>query len=180
MAGGVPVMIVGELFYTSLGIGGGPIQPPAGGGSPPGIWGPPGPWPTPPIAPGGPPPIAGWTPPGYHPSHPIAPGGPPPVATPPIYYPPGIWPPPGGPVYPAHPIAPGGPPPGIWGPTDPRPTHPIVIPMPPVEIPPPEGGGEGKKLEVKAVWTAQPGWFVVAIPGEGTEVPTPSQPPQPS
>jgi hypothetical protein len=48
--------------------------------------------------------------------------------------------------------------------------------MPPVEIPPPEGGGEGKKLEVKAVWTAQTGWFVVAIPGEGTEVPTPSQP----
>jgi hypothetical protein len=29
---------------------------------------------------------------------------------------------------PTHPIAPGGPPLGIWGPTDPRPTNPIVIP----------------------------------------------------
>ena len=57
-----------------------------------------------PIAPGGLPPVD----PGYgvplpplgiwggappaHIAHPIAPGGPPPVATPPIYYPPEIWP----------------------------------------------------------------------------------------
>lgn len=32
---------------------------------------------------------------------------------------------------PAHPIAPGGEPPGIWGPTDPRPTPPIYITLPP-------------------------------------------------
>jgi hypothetical protein len=51
-----------------------PIYFPPGGGQPPlGIWGPPGPWPSPPIAPGGPPPVAGWTPPGYHPAHPIMP-----------------------------------------------------------------------------------------------------------
>jgi len=78
----------------------------------------------------------------------------PPVATPPIYYPP---------VFPAHPIA--GPPPGvatppiyyppgIWGPGDPRPTHPIVIPEPPPvgrppdgNKPPPPGGGWGYSPE---------------------------------
>ena len=33
----------------------------------------------------------------------------------------------GGPVYPPG----SGSPPGIWGPTDPRPSHPIVLPIPP-------------------------------------------------
>src|SRR6516162_4604160 len=79
---------------------------------------------------------------------------PPPVVAPPIYYPP---------VFPAHPIA--GPPPGvvappiyyppeIWGPTDPRPTHPIVIPGPPPvgrppdgNKPPPPNGGWGYSPE---------------------------------
>lgn len=55
-----PVVIIGEASLTGLGIGGGPIQPPAGGGDkPPGIWGPGDPRPQPPIAnvPGVPPSI---------------------------------------------------------------------------------------------------------------------------
>lgn len=92
------------------------------------------PYPSHPIAPGGPGvpthPIAPPQP-GY-PSHPIAPGGPPP----------GIWPSPG---HPEHPIYR---PPGFWGPTDPRPTPPIVLPPVPeapppnnaAKPPPPEGG----------------------------------------
>lgn len=96
--------------------------------------------------------------PGGHPEHPIVlppekPGDPPvviwpdpgpfPIPTPPIYYPPSIWPRPG---HPAHPIAPGGEhpmppiyyPPIIWpqppegGPPiiidPPHPEHPIVLP----------------------------------------------------
>ena len=52
--------------------------------------------PTPPVDPGYGvplPPLGIWggAPPA-HIAHPIAPGGPPPVATPPIYYPPEIWP----------------------------------------------------------------------------------------
>ena len=170
-------VFVGKIYLPE--IGGGPIYPPPGSGNvpmPPIYY--------PPVFPAHP--IAGPPEWGHHPAHPIAPGGPPPTVSPPIFYPPypahpiapggpppvAGWTPPG--YHPAHPIAPGGPPPGIWGPTDPKPTHPIVLPLPPVEIPPPEGGGEGKKLEVKAVWTQQTGWFVVAVPGEGTEVPTPS------
>jgi len=50
--------MIGQAFVVGLGVGGGPIMPiqppdggPPGGGEPPlGIWGPPGPWPTPPIA----------------------------------------------------------------------------------------------------------------------------------
>jgi hypothetical protein len=66
---------------------------------------------------------------------PLAGGQAPGVPTPPIYYPPEIWPKPG---YPAHPIAPGG-----------GPAHPIVIPpdaiapgVPehPIVLPPPEPG----------------------------------------
>ena len=91
-------------------------QPPGLPGEPPGIWGPPGPWPTPPIAPGGPPlgiwgggnlPVMG---------HPIAPGGPPPQVTLPIY----------NPGSPEHPIVlppEEGPPPEIWPPPGPLP-HP--------------------------------------------------------
>jgi hypothetical protein len=55
-----------------------------------------------------------------------APGGEP---TPPIYYPPGIWPP----GFPTHPIAPGGPPPGIW-PGPGYPAHPIAPGGPPPVI----------------------------------------------
>src|SRR6516165_2177685 len=77
-----------------------PVDPGYGVPLPPlGIWGgAPPPHPAHPIAPGGRPPVD----PGY--GVPIPPG----VATPPIYYPPEVWPPP---VHPAHPIAPGGPPP---------------------------------------------------------------------
>jgi hypothetical protein len=63
-----------------------------------------------------------WPPPGgiHHPAHPIAPGGPPPTATPPIFYPPEIWPTP-----------PARPPLGIWGPPSGLPTPPIYLPTPP-------------------------------------------------
>jgi hypothetical protein len=52
-----PALISGKLSLTGLGVGGGPIMPPAGGPVypshpivlPPEISGPPGPWPTPPI-----------------------------------------------------------------------------------------------------------------------------------
>jgi hypothetical protein len=71
-----PALISGKLSLTGLSVGGGPIMPPPSGGgepshpiyTPPGIWGPPGPWPTPPIyIPG--PPVGGGEPP--HPAHPI-------------------------------------------------------------------------------------------------------------
>jgi len=71
-----PAVITGRLSKTGLGIGGGPIPPPAGGVPvypahpivlPPEISGPPGPWPPPPIYlppdPGHPPPLL--------PTHPI-------------------------------------------------------------------------------------------------------------
>lgn len=86
------VVLIGEASLTGLGIGGGPIMPPSGGGSPPGIWGPPGPWPTPPIhlpPEGGRPPVDS----GAHPSHPIAlpgdPWWPPDAPQPPQLPPPG-------------------------------------------------------------------------------------------
>jgi hypothetical protein len=74
---GKPIVIKGEIYDGSLSIGGGPIIP--GPGEPPlGIWGPPGPWPKPPIYIPGPPPNGGekppegWTPPtDAHPEHPI-------------------------------------------------------------------------------------------------------------
>jgi len=79
---------------------------------------------------------------------PIIPGTP----THPIWGPPGSNFP-GGPGFPpvaGHPMP--DPPLTIWGPNDPRPTHPIVIPPPPGDVgtpppegvkPPPEGGGWG-------------------------------------
>jgi hypothetical protein len=128
----------------------------SGGGNPPGIWGPGGPWPTPPInlppgwGSGNPPGI--WGPPGPWVTPPIhlgpggGIGGPPgtwggagqPFPTPPINLPPGwgsgnppgIWGPPGPwvtpPIY--LPGKPGEPPHLIWGPNDPRPTPPIYLP----------------------------------------------------
>ena len=95
------------------GGGGGPPEPPLG------IWGPTDPRPTHPIAgypwpqpPGG----GGPVDPGYSPPWAQAPGGGP-----------------GGPVDPGYspPWARPGPPLGIWGPTDPRPSHPIYIPIQP-------------------------------------------------
>lgn len=85
---------------------------------PPQIWGPPGPWPTPPIYMPQPP-LGIWGPPGPWPTPPIyLPQPPPGVPTHPIYYPPQIWPSPG------------------------RPTHPIVLPpdQPPVQLPDPDSG----------------------------------------
>jgi hypothetical protein len=193
---GVKVIIVGEVYYADLGVGGGPVFPPA---QPPGIWPPPGgmPVPTPPI----------YYPPVF-PAHPIVlppPGGPP-VAMPPIYYPPtvgggpilppqppvGIWPPPGGPVFPAHPIVlPPPSPPGIWPPpgvVSPPiyypPTvggGPILPPEPPDKPPePPAGGGKGQWTYVPGlgwVWYAEGGnWVFVA--GDKPRPPTlPEQPP---
>lgn len=88
------VVLVGEASLSGVGIGGGPIMPgrPEYPGAhpehpifyPPGIWGPPGPWPTPPIylppipvppqtpnlpPPGSPPVIVG----GTQPTNPIVP-----------------------------------------------------------------------------------------------------------
>ena len=187
------VVIVGEIYNADLTIGGGPVYPDRPPGSvmppiyyPPSIWGPTDPRPSHPIAPGGPPlGIWGGAPPPY-PAHPIAPGGPPPTATPPIYYPPSVG---GGPVYPpsiwgptdprpSHPIVlppyePGGPPVIIWGPTDPRPSHPIVInpPLPPPPDPP-EGG---KPPPPEGGWGFHPEYGWGYFPGGGT--PEPKVPP---
>jgi hypothetical protein len=151
----IPVSFTGVMWYPDLSVGGGPMP----GGPPLGIWGggnvpvptPPIYYPPAPVDPGYGHPIA---PPGFWPGTPpprpqpqppgIWGGGNVPMPTPPIYYPPspplGIW----GPTdpRPSHPIVlppvePGGPPVQIWGPTDPRPTHPIVLPP---QLPnPPEG-----------------------------------------
>src|SRR6516165_11090769 len=103
---GIPVTFVGEIYYSNLGIGGGPMPP--GPGQPPTVWPPPGVV-SPPI----------YYPPVF-PAHPIY--NPPVTVQPPIYYPP-VFPAhpivPPQPGYPAHPIVlppvePGGPPVEIW------------------------------------------------------------------
>lgn len=168
---GRPVVIVGELYDPSLSIGGGPVYPPAGGGQPPGIWGPPGPWPTPPIAPGGPPPTV--TPPIYYPpfpAHPIAPGGN--VPAHPIVLPP--EPPPNG-----QPPTPGVPTFPIWGPPGtefpPGSGYPPVAghPLPPGEHPEPI-----PNWVAKVFWTPTTGWAVAVVPNPAGDanVPTPSKP----
>jgi hypothetical protein len=169
----VPVTFQGILFFSDVGVGGGPMP----GGPPLGIWPSPG-HPAHPIAPGGPPPgyWGGVAPP--LPTHPIAPGGAPPgywggVAPP--YpdqglpgQPPGYW---GGvaPPLPTHPIVlppyqPGGPPVTIW-PSPGNPSHPIVIPPPP---PPPTEGGKPPP-EGEGGWGYHPdygwGYFPVGTPG---------------
>lgn len=92
------VTIVGNASLTGLGVGGGPIVPPEGGGSEPplGIWGPTDPRPTHPITglPGYGPPIG--QPP--HPAHPIVL---PPEQVPPDMKPP--EPPPAGTTTPVPP-----------------------------------------------------------------------------
>jgi hypothetical protein len=90
---------------------------------------------------------------------------------------------------------------GIWGPTDPRPTNPIVLPPPvpvdppptepvdpgygidvdagytrpthPIVLPPPAQGRPPGNWELKVAWTPVTGWVVVAIPTG--EHPTPSR-----
>jgi hypothetical protein len=59
-------------------------------------------------------------------------------------------------------------PPGIWGPTDPRPTHPIVLP--PGASTPPEG------LPPGAVWPPQA--VVIWVPGQGYKVIPIAHPPE--
>ena len=116
-----PVVLIGEASLTGLGVGGGPIVPPAQPpGKPPGIWG----GPIDPYPDHG---LPGPQPPsGAHPEHPI-------------YYPPNI--PPG--VTPPSPPNPGDPTtavPGNW-PTQPITPPPyIVVPYPgigPVVVAPP-------------------------------------------
>jgi hypothetical protein len=139
----IPIVIVGELSYSGLSVGGGPMP----GGPPLGFWGgvaPP--YPSHPIAPGGPPPQV-WPGPGV-PTHPIAPGGPPP----------GYW----GGVAPPY-VDIGGPAP------QPQPEHPIVLPpdLPPT-MPPPDS----RPIDWKVVWSPPTGWVVVGVPNG--PVPTPS------
>src|SRR6516162_333094 len=121
------------------------------------------------------------------PTHPIAPGGPPPTATPPIYYPPEIWPrPPAappvdpgygipGPPYPphpAHPIAPGGPPPTatppIYYPPEVWPKPPEVPEQPPV-MPPGAILPPGWSWYYTDFW----GWVLVWRPTGGGGKPQP-------
>jgi hypothetical protein len=147
----IPVTFQGILFFSDLGVGGGPM--------------PGGPYPSHPIAPGGPP-LGFWG--GVAPPY-VDIGGPGPQPRPehPIYFPP-----------------PGQPPLGFWGPPDmppgywgggmgpgvkpqPRPEHPIVLPP---NLPPqtPEGG----PIDWKVGWTPQTGWIVVGVPSGAH--PTPS------
>jgi hypothetical protein len=135
---------VGKLYLPE--VGGGPIIPPGQPVEPPlGIWGPPGPWPTPPIYIPVPPPDEkppeGGAPPGepahpiyipVYPAHPIIiplPPDPGEEPDPPYVWPPQIW---GGPIIP-----PEGKPPGTpshpWVPpsSGAHPEHPIYIPAPP-------------------------------------------------
>lgn len=146
------VTLIGEASYTGVGVGGGPIMPPSGGGEPPlGIWGPTDPRPTPPIVipepPGGGPPLVIWG------------GGNEPFPTPPIVIP---MPPLPDPPHPEHPIVippeqppDGGEPPlGIWGPLPGFPTPPIVIPPNPPQ----------RLVTWHVAWTPQTGWIVVGTP----------------
>jgi hypothetical protein len=161
----LPVIFQGVLFFSDVGVGGGPMP----GGPPLGIWGPGSGFPTNPIAPGGSPPGI-WPSPGY-PSHPVA------------GQPPGIWPSPG---YPAHPVAPGGgpsqggpfptnpivlppyveggPPVTIW-PNPGKPAHPIVIPPPP---PPPPDSEAIKPPPETGGWAYAPEYGWGYFPGEGS------------
>ena len=90
---------------------------------------------------------------------------------------------------------------GIWGPTDPRPTNPIVLPLPvppptqptdpvdpgydidvdtgyvrpehPIVLPPTPPGKPVINWELKTGWTPVTGWVVFAVPTGAT--PTPSK-----
>lgn len=124
-----------------------PSHPIAPGGSPPGIWGPNDPRPTPPIVipqpPGGGPPLVIWGPPGPWPTPPIV------IPLPPID------------AHPEHPIVippppEEGEPPGIWGPFPGFPTPPIVIP--------PTDPGRTPVIDWGVVWSPENGWQVVGTP----------------
>jgi hypothetical protein len=188
---GVPVTITGVMTRTGLSVGGGPMpggptaeHPIAPGGAPPGFWG------------GVPPEYVDIGLPGDQPGIGGGPGSLPPWVMPPIVIPPEfisdvhpehpiVIPPPNVPGYPAHPIVL---PPDldIWGPTDPRPTNPIVIPpstptIPPhpahpiVIVPPVDGVPQPPevldKWDVVAYWTPTGGWGMAIVPGEGHDKP---------
>jgi homeobox protein ESX1 len=61
----------------------------------------------------------------------------------------------------SHPIAPGGQPPGIWGPTDPRPTPPIYIPVVPPNV-------------------VMPPIYIPIVPSHPIVLPPPGEPPVPT
>jgi hypothetical protein len=151
----IPVTFQGILFFSDLGVGGGPMP---GGPGGPGIWPSPG-VPTHPIA--GPPPGI-WPSPG-HPDQGLP-------------QPPQIWPAPGVPThpiagqppypsqggpFPTHPIVlppyqPGGPPVTIW-PNPGRPSNPIVLPPPP-QVPDGEGAKPPPADEPGWGYSPQYGW----------------------
>jgi hypothetical protein len=148
------VTIVGEMYYSELSVGGGPIYPPPG--SPPGIWPSPG-HPDQGLPPSG---VGVWPSPG-RPSHPIAPGG----------APPSIWPSPGRPDQGLPPSGVGvWPSPGHPAQGGPFPTNPIYIPpgLPPVDPPPAD------KVEWHSAWSVETGWVTVGVVTPTGEVPTPS------
>lgn len=126
------VVIIADASLTGVGIGGGPVIPPDQPPSqPPGIWGPPGPWPTPPIA--FPPGWVGGVPPGGGPPGIWGPPGPWP--SPPISFPPG-W---VGGVPPDKPPEPVSPPIDwkvVWTPSDGW----VVVGIPNVPHPVPSSG----------------------------------------
>ena len=139
---GKKVVIVGEVYDPTL-VPGLPL-PPDGTTppQPPGIWGPPGPWPTPPI----------FIPPGSTgdgpnvPAHPIVlpPPGSGNVPAHPIVLPPV---PPVAPGFPAHPIV--IPPGSIDGE---HPAHPIVIPPP---VPPDSGNVPSHPIYIRQTRSAR-------------------------
>jgi hypothetical protein len=95
------------------------------------------------------------------PTHPIV--LPPPGPVDPGYSPP--WA--NVPVDPGYGIPEGGL--GTWGPNDPRPTPPIVLPPDlPEQLPDPDN----RMIEWSTAWTEKSGWVVIGIP-QG-EHPTPS------
>jgi hypothetical protein len=153
---GIPVTIHGMIYYSDVGVGGGPMP----GGPPLGIWGPGSGFPSHPIAPGGPPPGIWPSPPGGRPDQGLP-------------QPPGVWP--GQPPRPdqglpgqqpgvSHPIAPGGQPPGIW----PAPGHPDQ------GLP----GGGGAPPGMILVWIPGVGWTYIQA-GVRPDQGLPGQPPRP-
>jgi hypothetical protein len=170
------VVLVGDLYYSDLSIGGGPIVPPGGGGG-----GQPG-YPSHPIYN-----------PGAHPEHPIPPtvwpnppgqggGGQPPGywgGTPPTWIdntlpgqPPGIWG--GAPPWLDNTLPGGGKPPGhVSGGPGSLPEH----IMPPIWIEPgapPVDPPADPVIEWHSGWSAEKGWVTVGIITPEAPIPTPS------
>ena len=145
----IPITITGVMFYTDVGVGGGPMP-----GGP---------------MPGGPP---NWSP--IHPSHPIANPWPPYVdAGPPGPQPPFPRPPSWSPVHPSHPIANPWPPYVDAGPPGPQPPFPSRPPAQggmPGQLPSSDPSGSGW------VWAYVPGygWMWCQVPQPPSTTPPPS------